>query len=197
MGQARVLLRRPHPLLQCPRRAGCQLPSEVCRPQHPVAKAPRVGSGLGPCCRGVGSTGSAPVAEYDGLCGRGSSKALSLRENNQLDIDIDKLRNSTADEVYREILRRGDQIPRLINQAISAAKSRSPSALRDQTTVFSRDFVVEALRDGGSVRDPSSNKPRTQRASELTAEEAQVAAMKGALQFVGFMLSPRHYNLRT
>jgi predicted TIM-barrel fold metal-dependent hydrolase len=86
---------------------------------------------------------------------------------------------------------------RSINEATSAAKSRSPSALRDQTSVFSRDFVVEALRDGGSVRDLSSNKLGTQRASELTAEETQVAAIKGALQFVGFMLSPRHHNLRT
>lgn len=153
---------------------------------------------LAPVAEALAHLAPTPVAEYDSLCRRTSLKALSLRDDNdQLDKDIDTRRDGTAEEVFREIIRRSDTIPRLFNEATAAAKSRHPDAYRGQTPVFNQAFVVDSLRDGGSLRDSPQDKIRMQRAAELSAEETQLAAMKSALQFVGFMLSPRHHNLRT
>lgn len=153
---------------------------------------------LAPIAEALAKLAPTPGQEHEELCVLAGTKSLSLRDDNEkLDAEIDKRRDSVADELYREILRRGDQIPTLINVATSAANSHGPNALRSQTSSFSQDFVREALRDGGSVRESLSDKLKTQRASELTAEEAQVELMRGAFQFVGFMLSPRHHNLRT
>lgn len=164
----------------------------------PSASLRELISALAPIAEALAQLAPTPEQEHKELCSRAGIKSLSLRDDNEkLDTEIDNRRVSTADELYREVLRRGDQIPNLINAATSAVKSSRPNTLRSQTPTFSQEFVREALRDGGSVRDPSSDKLKTQRTSELTAEDAQLALMKGAFQFVGFMLSPRHHNLRT
>lgn len=153
---------------------------------------------LAPVAEALAQLAPTPASEHKTLCSRAGLKTLSLPyDNEQFDDDIDKARDVIADEIYREILKRGDQITRLVNEAISSAKASKSSALLNQTQTFSLNFVREALRDGGSVRDQSSNKLKIQRAADLNVEEALVAAMKGVLQFVGFMLAPRHHNLRT
>ncbi len=153
---------------------------------------------LAPIAEALAKLAPTPKKEFDELCSSSSLKLLSVRDaSDTLDREIERRRDQNADELYREILRSGEQIPSLINEATSGAKSRAPNALRNQATGFSSDFIREALRDGGASRDPASSKLIPQRTSDLSTEEALVAAMKGALQFVGFMLAPRHHSLRT
>lgn len=153
---------------------------------------------LAPIAEALSKLAPTPKLEFDDLCSAPSLKALSLQDaNDALDREIEQRRDRTAEELYGEIVRRSERIPALVNGATSDAKARGPNALRNQATSFSKDFVVEALRDGGALRDRDTNRLVPQRISELSTEEALVASIKGALQFVGFMLAPRHHNLRT
>lgn len=162
------------------------------------AKIRELVTSLAPIAEALSKLAPTPKIEFDELCSAASLKAQSLQEaNDALDREIEQRRDQTAEELYSEIMRRSDRIPALVNDATSDAKARGSNSLRNQATTFSKDFVVEALRDGGAPRDRDTNELVPQRISELSTEEALVASIKGALQFVGFMLAPRHHNLRT
>ncbi len=152
---------------------------------------------LAPVVEALANLAPTTEREHRELC-RSSAKALhTLRaQSDDLDTEIDRRRDDMARELYKRILQEGDEIPRLFNEAVLRAKSRDINALRNQTTAFSEDFVREALRDGGSYRT-SSKALISRRTSDMATEEAEAMSMKGALQFVGFMLAPRHHNLRT
>lgn len=153
---------------------------------------------LAPIAEWLGKSALTPKAEFDLLCRSPELQTKSLsQQSGDLDIEIDRQRDAVAGELYREILRRGDEIPRLFNEADVNAKSRNPAFMRSQSTTFSEDLVRDALRDGGSSRDASTNKAVAIRAGQMSAQEAEAMSMRGVLQFVGFMLAPRHHNART
>ena len=156
---------------------------------------------LAPLAEVIGKTAMTAKDEHDALCGRGlqvGQRLKSLAEDTtDLDTEIERQSEERARQLYREIIRREPDIPRLFNQAADQAKSASVSALRNQVDRFSEELVIEAFRDGGGYRLPGTNKLVPQTKGRMSSSEATVASMRGALQFVRFMLSPRHHNLRT
>ena len=153
---------------------------------------------LAPIAEWMGRAAVSPKAEFDQLCQRPGLRTKSvMQQSDDLDIEIEQQRDEVARELYREILRQGPEIPRLFNESTANGKSRNPSFLANQASVFSEEMVRDALRDGGSGRDLSTNKLSPLPAAQMSAQEAESMSMRGVLQFVGFMLSPRHQNLRT
>lgn len=152
---------------------------------------------LAPIAEALANLAPTPKVEYEELCKADGRALKSLKaQSDELDRAVDSRRNDTAKELYQRILRDSPEIPQLFNEATSAAKSRNENAFRGQTANFSQQFVEEALRDGGGERD-ANNKFVPSDTKNKSAEEAEAASLKNALQFVGFMLSPRHHNLRT
>lgn len=153
---------------------------------------------LAPIAEWMGRAAVSPKAEFDQLCRQPELRTKSVtQQSDDLDAEIEQQRDEVARELYREILKRGPEIPRLFNESTGSGKSRNPSFLANQASVFSEEVVRDALRDGGSSRNLSTNKLSPLSASKMSAEEAESMSMRGVLQFVGFMLSPRHHNLRT
>lgn len=152
---------------------------------------------LAPIAGALASIAPDPATESRQLLARPRSRSLGAGgETAQLDAEITAHRDQVAEEMYRAILRSGGPIPQLIDDAGREARARSPREFRGQATRFDANFMREALRDGGSARDTSARRLRPEAATQLRGVEDVFAQMKGALQFVGFMLSPRHYNLR-
>jgi hypothetical protein len=156
---------------------------------------------LAPIAELVGKTfAPTPVAEMERLCESASrSSAMSVKaQSDDLDRVIDNERERAADAVFDEIRRRDTSIPAIVNDAVKRAEaSNKGSLLLKGLPGFNRDFVRESFRDGSSLRDKSTDEIRPLSKSGLTAEELQLASIQSAFQFVGFMLSPRHHNLRT
>ena len=152
---------------------------------------------LAPVAESLAYLAPTPELEHRDLCNRVNKASLTLQaQSADLDAEIGRRRDDTAKELYQRILKEGVEIPQLFNEAAVRAKSRDINALRNQTSTFSEEFVREALRDGGSKRnDVGAFVPSTK--STMTTEEAEALSLKGVLQFVGFMLAPRHHNLRT
>jgi hypothetical protein len=152
---------------------------------------------LAPIAETLSNLAPTPKAEYDELCKSDGGVLKSLKaQSEDLDSDINSRRDGVASELYKRILRDSPEIPELFKDANDSAKARNPNAFRAQTTTFSEQFVVEALRDGSGHRE-SGNKFVPNADNKMSAEEAEAASLKNTLQFVGFMLSPRHHNLRT
>lgn len=152
---------------------------------------------LAPIAEALANLAPTPKAEFDELCKPDGGALKSLKaQSDDLDSDINSRRDGVASELYKRILRDSPEIPQLFKDANDSAKARNPNAFRAQTTTFSEQFVIEALRDGSGHRE-SGNKFVPNAANKMSAEEADAASLKNALQFVGFMLSPRHHNLRT
>lgn len=153
---------------------------------------------LAPIAEWLGKSAVSPKAEFDQLCQVPGLRMRSVAQQSaDLDAEIDRQRDQVAKELYLEILKRGDIIPRLFNEADGNAKARNPSFLSNQLSMFSEELVRDALRDGGSGRDLSGNNISPLRSSQMSVQEAESMSMRGVLQFVGFMLSPRHHNLRS
>ena len=156
---------------------------------------------LAPLAEVLGKTAVTAKVEHDTLCGwglRDGQLVKSLADTtNDLDQEIERQADERARELYREILQRNSDIPRLFDDAAQQAKSASVGALRNQVDRFSEALVVEAFRDGAGYRQPGTNQLMPQTKGRMESSQATVASMRGALQFVRFMLSPRHHNLRT
>ncbi len=156
---------------------------------------------LAPVAELIGKTSMTAKDEHNALCGRGPGDGQRLRslaeDTTDLDTEIERQSEERARQLYREIIQRHPDIPRLFNQAADQAKSASIGALRNQVDSFSEELVIEAFRDGGGYRLPATNKLVPQTKGRMSSSESTVASMRGALQFVRFMLSPRHHNLRT
>lgn len=152
---------------------------------------------LAPIAEALANLAPTPKAEYEDLCKPDGGVLKSLKaQSDELDRSVDERRNGAADELYKRILKDSPEISQLFNEAATAAKSRNPNALRGRTTTFSQELVREALRDGGGLRD-ADNKFMPSSVEGMSAEEVDASSLMNALQFVGFMLSPRHHNLRT
>lgn len=145
---------------------------------------------LAPIAEWLGKSALTPKAEFDQLCRRPDRGAKSLvLQSEDLDSEIERQRDETALQLYLEIRRRGNEIPRLFEAANSSARSVNPGFLVDRATTFSVDLVREALRDGGGQRGASTR--------IMSNQESEALSLRGMLQFVGFMLAPRHHNVRT
>lgn len=152
---------------------------------------------LAPIAEALAHLAPTPKAEYDELCQSGVGAPKSLKaQNDDLDSAIESRRQQLASELYQRIVQDDADIPRLFNETTGAAKTKNQRAFPGQATTFSEQFVLEALRDGGGSRD-ANNKLNPASAGQKSAEEFEAALLRNALQFVGFMLSPRHHNLRT
>lgn len=159
---------------------------------------------LAPLAEIVGKTAMTAKDEHELLCRGGSVSAAaaqgmkSLAEGtSDLDAEIERQADARARQLYREIVERNAEIPRLFNEAARQAQSASVGALRHQVDRFSEELVIEAFRDGAGSRPPGTKELMPQTKARLSSPEATVAFMRGVLQFVRFMLSPRHHNLRT
>lgn len=141
----------------------------------------------------------APDVEMQTLCKGGGMRTTELVSATvQLDSNIDQRSSETADALHREILRRDPRIPALVNAAGASAIQSRPAASRlVNAEPFSRDFVRNAFRNGSSTSDRATNRLRSLSVEMLTPEEVDFARVQGVFQFVGFMLAPRHHNLRT
>lgn len=156
---------------------------------------------LAPIAEFVGKTfAPTPVAEMQRLCesaGRVSGKSMKA-QSDDLDRDIEAERERAADAVFDEIRRRDTSIPAIVNDAVRRAQaSNNESLVLKGLPGFSQAFVRESFRNGASLRDKSTGELRPLSKSSLKAEELHLASIQSAFQFVGFMLSPRHHNLRT
>lgn len=152
---------------------------------------------LAPIAEALANLAPTPKAEYDDLCKSDGGALKSLKaQSDDLDRAVEERQDGTAVELYKRILRDSPEISQLFNDAAATAKSRNPNALRGRTTTFSQELVREALRDGGGLRD-ADNKFVPSSVEGMSAEEVEASSLMNALQFVGFMLSPRHHNLRT
>lgn len=156
---------------------------------------------LAPIAEALGKTAITAKAEHETLCGRSlrdRQRLKSLTEDtSDLDTEIERQAEERARELYLEIIRRNSDIPRLFDEAAQRAKSSDIGALRNQVDRFSEELVVEAFRDGAGYRLPETSRLVPQTKGRMSSSEATALSMRGALQFVRFMLSPRHHNLRT
>lgn len=152
---------------------------------------------LAPVAEALAHLAPTPSLEMGQLCrGAGIRGQLLLDQTLELDDAIAKRNQDTADEVYREILRRSPGIPSLVNDVAQRARNARPGLSSVERPPFSQEFVREVLRNG-AARGDAIGVIRPQIVEALTVEELDYARIQNAFQFVGFMLSPRHHNLRT
>ncbi len=155
---------------------------------------------LAPVAAALAHLAPTPRAEMTVLCSAGADRRLTAdAAASGLDAAIEARRRDTADALYDEIARRSSEIPAIVDGAVVRTRGARPDSqlLRSAPSGFSRDFVRESLSLGSSVRDEATQKIQPYSLRTLRLEEVQLAQIRNALQFVGFMLSPRHHNLRT
>lgn len=153
---------------------------------------------LAPIAEWLGKAAISPKDEFDELCRMPETRTMSAAQQSaELDKTIDDHRERVAEALYREILERGNRIPQLVDEAVEQARGWNPMFLSRQPASFSLDFVRDSLRDGGNSRDSSTGRIVPQHVSPLSTQESRAMSMRGVLQFVGFMLSRRHHNLRS
>lgn len=157
---------------------------------------------LAPIAEALAHLAPTPAAEMDRLCPRDGVTARATASGPaSLDDEIDANNDAIADRLYQEILRSGSAIPSMVEGAArksAQARSLGRSFGRSQTApAFDFDFVRRAVRDGATEREDATGQVRKQSADTLAVDDQDLASMQNAFQFVGFMLSYRHYNLRT
>lgn len=140
-----------------------------------------------------------PKKEIDQLCtaaGAGSIVSMQARSAS-LDTTIENYQRAVGDALFEEISRRTTDIPAIVNEAVQRARGIRPNSLLLDRPAFSREFVQESVRRGSATVEPASGRIRPMVKGALVEEEVRLASIQNAFQFVGFMLSPRHHNLRT
>lgn len=155
---------------------------------------------LAPIAESLGkSLAPTPKRELDDLCsaaGVSSVSSMAARSAG-LDAVIEARQAEFGSALFEEILRRDPRIPAIVNDAVQQARSVRPNSLLLDRGGFGREFVQESVRRGSAPVDLRSGRIRPMTRRGLTTEEARLASIRNAFQFVGFMLSPRHHNLRT
>lgn len=139
-----------------------------------------------------------PKAEMDALCdsaGRTSKMSLTA-QSLDLDSDIERRQRDVADELFKEIARRNTTIPAIVNDAYQRTRGVRQNSLLLDRSGFGQEFIRESVRLGSSSKEPSTDKLLPMARSGLAPEEVRLASIQNLFQFVGFMLSPRHHNLR-
>lgn len=155
---------------------------------------------LAPIAEFIGKTfAPSPRKEMDALCGAaGDMSVMSLEARSaSLDAAIDAHQRSVGSALFEEILRRDTSIPAIVDDAVRRTRAIRPQSNLLERSGFSREFVQESVRRGSAPVDAGSGRVRPMVKGALVAEEAGLASIQNIFQFVGFMLSPRHHNLRT
>lgn len=137
-----------------------------------------------------------PADEYRVLCDLKVGDIGTLAVDNPLDTAIDVARVALAESLYKEILRTGSVIPALVNKAAERVSREDLNRLDGMPLKFSQDYVLDALRNGGALRD-SIGRLRSRGVRPLSVQAMEAISIKGLFAFVGHMLSPRHHNLIT
>ncbi len=114
-----------------------------------------------------------------------------------LDAAIEANQRAVGNALFEEILRRDTRIPAIVNDAVQKTRDIRPESILLDPPGFSRDFVQESVRRGSARVDAPSGRIRPMFKLGLVTEEASLASIQNVFQFVGFMLSPRHHNLRS
>lgn len=139
-----------------------------------------------------------PKREIDDLCGAAegtSAMALEARSAS-LDTAIEANQRAVGSALFEEIMRRDTRIPAIVNDAVQKTRGIRPESILLDPPGFSREFVQESVRRGSARVDAQSGRIRPMFKLGLVTEEASLASIQNVFQFVGFMLSPRHHNLR-
>lgn len=136
-----------------------------------------------------------PADEYRVLCDLRPGDFGALSADNALDKAIDDARAALAESLFKEILKSGPEIPSLVNRAAEGVPRGDLIRLGDVPMRFSQDYLLDALRNGGSLREPSG-RLRPSGFGPLAVQTMGAISIKGMFAFVGHMLSPRHHNLR-
>lgn len=147
---------------------------------------------LAPVAQRLSRIAWTPGTESKVLCGRAAKQFLSLdAATADLDREIDE-GSHTQDivDALHEQMQRDSRIRTLIDGAGPDKGATHPLI---GTTVLSRDYVAEALREGAL---PPGRAARPPNRATLAPEAREAADLKSIVQFIGFMLSPRYYNLR-
>lgn len=155
---------------------------------------------LAPIAELIGKTlALSPKQEVDQLCtAAGASSIMSMQASSaSLDRAIENYQGAVGDALFKEISRRTTDIPTIVTEAVLRVRGIRPNSLLLDRPAFSLEFVQESVRRGSAVIEPVSGRIRPMVKGALVAEEVRLASIQNAFQFVGFMLSPRHYNLRT
>ncbi len=154
---------------------------------------------LAPVAAALAHLAPTPQAEMTALCeATGGQRSAAISGASGLDATIEARRQQTADALYEE-MRRSPVIPAIVDGAVDRTRRLRPDSplLRRSPSGFSREFVRDSLSLGASSRDATTQRLQPYSLRTLRLEEVQLAQIRNALQFVGFMLSPRHHNLRT
>ena len=144
-----------------------------------------------------------PEVEMKMLCRSTAVRSLdAVGQSFELDASIANHRAELAKALHEQILKRSQTVPAIVNSAAARARGAASSTYfrssrQVEVQAFGIDFLERALEDGSSVRNPGTNELLSLSAATVTPEALEYARIQGVIQFVGFMLSPRHYNLRT
>ena len=144
-----------------------------------------------------------PEVEMKMLCRSTAVRSLdAVGQSFELDASIANHRAELAKALHEQILKRSPTVPTIVNSAAARARGAASSTYfrssrQVEVQAFGIDFLERALEDGSSVRSPGTNELLSLSAATVTPEALEYARIQGVIQFVGFMLSPRHYNLRT
>ena len=166
----------------------------------PDAKLRELVIALAPIAEFIGKTfAPSPKKEIDDLCSAaGGTSVMSLEARSAgLDAAIDARQSEVGSALFEEILRRDTRIPAIVNEAVQQTRGIRPNSILLDRPGFSREFVQESVRRGSAPVDVQSGRIRPMFKGGLVSEEANLASIQNVFQFVGFMLSPRHHNLRT
>ncbi len=152
---------------------------------------------LAPVAEALAHLAPAPEVEYRDLCNSSDKAFLGPGgQSDALDKEIESRRDAVARELYQRIVKEGDEIPQLFNEAAARVKSQDKSEFLTQPFSFNEELVRDALRNGGRQSTDGAALVQPSLIGQ-SAAAADALSLKGALQFLGFMLSPRHHNLRT
>lgn len=137
-----------------------------------------------------------PADEYRELCDLRLGEIGTLATDTKLDGTIEARRESVATELYKEILRSAPGFPLQVNRSFEQVPSEDLKELGDTPLKFSQGYILDALRNGGAIRE-RSGRVRSLGFEALSAPTMDALSIKGVIAFVGHMLVPRHHNLRT
>lgn len=164
----------------------------------PTQKLKELVIALAPLAQYLASLAPSPASEMRDLCDTAARVApFSLTEATlELDRKIEESARLNARELFKAINDRAPVIRELVNQAAQALPPPVKDTLPQVPFEFSLEYVESAFSDGGLVRLRPSGELRALRELQLTAEQRTAFDMRAVFQFVRFMLSPRHHNLR-
>jgi predicted TIM-barrel fold metal-dependent hydrolase len=154
---------------------------------------------LAPLAQDLAYLAPTPAAELKEICKQeASATAFSLTDaTNDLDRAIEERARAHARELFEAIQSGAPAVRELVDRAAQQLPPPVKGALPDVPFEFSLDYVESAFQDGGSIRMRPSGEWRALRELQLTAQQRAAFDMRAVFQFVRFMLSPRHHNLRT